>query len=125
MTIYVTKPVQVEAVQWNGGNTEQVATLCGAVKKDLLPGQIRVYSRKDQVYQMVYIGDYIVKTPNGDIETMSVKEFEAIYCLYPKRENDLMAKLRIACEALAALEHHTLPQHARVATAALEAIQGN
>ena len=31
--------------------------------------------------------------------------------------------LRISTEALVALEHHTLPQHARVATAALEAIR--
>lgn len=43
--------------------------------------------------------------------------------VHAKTVDTLTTKLRIAAEALAALEHHTLPQHARVATAALEIIQ--
>lgn len=36
---------------------------------------------------------------------------------------ELTPKLRVMAEALAVLEHHTLPQHARVARAALDFMQ--
>lgn len=38
-------------------------------------------------------------------------------------KQELLPKLIVAAEALAVLEHHVLPQHARVATAALDLLR--
>ena len=113
--LYVTRPVQVEAIQYIGTNYDEIASLCGANHeiKLLNPrnGELGIYGPMNQAgirttLCTLSIGGWVVKSPDGHIKRMSVREFEATYCPYPKRENDLMAKLRIACEALAALEQH-------------------
>lgn len=56
---YITKPVIVEAVQWDGHNEEAIKTLLGdAVGIDMIP-----------------VGCYIVKTGDGSLQAYTEKDF--------------------------------------------------
>ncbi len=62
------------------------------------------------------------KTSNVDFWSETNAPEELASCAWEIVRQELLPKLKVAAEALATLEHHTLPQHARVATAALNFI---
>lgn len=78
---YRHKPTEVEAIQWTGDNLSEIFTLTGRVKRDNLPsGQIGIYSPLESSgYRSAVIGDWIVKTPDGDVRPMKAEVFTAAY----------------------------------------------
>lgn len=86
MARYVQRPVEVEAIQWRGehGNLDELFALTGRIKRDGLPdGQIGIYSplHPSAGYRIAKIGDWVVKTLDGDVHPMRDEEFNSVYVL--------------------------------------------
>ena len=78
---YRRKPIEVEAIQWNGENLDCIFTLTGRIKRDDMPkGQIGIFSPRDKAgFRPASIGDWVVKTPDGDVRPISNEMFIATY----------------------------------------------
>lgn len=87
MTLYIKKPVVVEAVQWDGSwdkkliiealwpSMRTVATTAHPPTKTISHWSIDVSGHSNRVN----VGDYIVKHSNGDFEVVDAESFNEMY----------------------------------------------
>lgn len=73
---YIKKPVEVEAVQWDGKNTEEVRRLTSNAAK-LKNGQIQVPTAEGKITASV--GDYIIKENEGELYICKPDVFREAY----------------------------------------------
>lgn len=75
-------PTEIEAIQWTGKNLDALFTLTGRIKRDgLVDGEIGIFSPIEHKagYRSARIGDWIVKTADGDVRPMKPEVFAATY----------------------------------------------
>lgn len=87
---YRTKPFEIEAVQWNGRNTESIKDFVGVNANGeslfLLQNEIsgvwnepHVWDYLQKTWVSVNLGDYIIKGMKGEFYPCDAEVFEAKY----------------------------------------------
>lgn len=73
---YIKKPVEVEAVQWNGENTEEILEFTNRTAK-LENGEMKIATLEGTM--TVNVGDYIIKGVKGEVYPCKPDIFKATY----------------------------------------------
>ncbi len=83
---YRKKPVEIEAIKWNGNNTDEIIAFCGednvgfAIIKE--PNGSKYYSCQIATLEGVMVAnidDYIIKGVQGEVYPCKPDIFEATY----------------------------------------------
>lgn len=74
---YMTKPAQVEAVQYDGSNVNEVQDFCRDVI--VVDGVLKVGPRLNVLPYDVSIGSYVVKHDDGTFDVIQKHRFEKMY----------------------------------------------
>nr|DAI07899.1 MAG TPA: PGDYG protein [Caudoviricetes sp.] len=75
---YVKKPIEVEAVQWTGDNTEEIEEFAkGHIYRDLLEKCLLIKTLEGSMKAI--ISDYIIKDVNGGFYSCKPDIFEKTY----------------------------------------------
>lgn len=76
---YRKKPVVIDAVQWNGSNLQEIATLGGAreYEQDFLSDDLIIHTFEGDVKATK--GDWIIKGVKGELYPCKPDIFEATY----------------------------------------------
>jgi hypothetical protein len=72
---YVKKPIIVEAIQWNGRNTEDILKFCKVAEATLFDITIKTLEGN----MKAEIGDYIIKGIKGEFYPCKADIFEETY----------------------------------------------
>ncbi len=78
MTKFRIKPIDVEAVQYNGENESEIVLFTEYKTIAPLHGRYLTVSTEEGVYRL-YEGDWIIKGPNGELFPFKPGVFEAIH----------------------------------------------
>lgn len=73
---YIKKPVEVEAVQWNGENAEEVLEFTNRTA-EFKNGEMKILTLEGTM--TVSVGDYIIKGVKGEVYPCKPDIFEATY----------------------------------------------
>lgn len=78
---YIKKPVEIEAIQWNGKNTKKVRDFCNSGDGwncgQTNPDNLEIYTLEGTMYASV--NDYIIKGVNGEFYPCKPDIFEKTY----------------------------------------------
>ena len=76
---YRKKPVVIDAIQWNGSNLEEIATLGGAreYEQDFLGDDLVIHTLEGDMTARK--GDWIIKGVKGELYPCKPDIFEATY----------------------------------------------
>jgi len=72
-------PVEVEAIQWTGGNTEEIRAFCGDNLHEETGEPQTLTIRTLEGLHMASVGDYIIKGIAGEFYPCKPDIFEATY----------------------------------------------
>lgn len=78
---YIKKPVEVEAVQWNGENTEEVLEFTNRAAK-FENGKMQIATLEGTM--TANVGDYIIKGVKGEVYPCKPDIFKATYASIEK-----------------------------------------
>lgn len=69
MALFRKKPVEVEAMQWDGTNMDAVQQWIGEPRQDTFredyEGRARLWIEKGQTVAHLHVGDWIIREPDG------------------------------------------------------------
>ena len=78
LKMYVKKPTQVQAVQWNGTNFDEIQGLCSDMYVEC--GILKLpISGEDGIAEIGEVGSYVTKDPDGSWHICPRCEFEDQY----------------------------------------------
>ena len=78
MTTFRTKPIEIEAVQWRGGNQREIETLAMEVFQ-FDNTHLRLLLETKHGVITLEKGDWLVKRPDGCVEPVAENEFAKTY----------------------------------------------
>lgn len=95
MPIYRLRKTKVEAIQFTGGNTDEVEEFIGEkvtpyMSADLSTDKLALGVRNPQLSALILDGDYVVRLPNGSFTVFTEDSFEQTYKPIKESNNDLM-----------------------------------
>ncbi|MGL5316986.1 MAG: hypothetical protein ACRC92_27250 [Peptostreptococcaceae bacterium] len=63
---YRKKPVEIQAVEYNGSNAEEIKEFCGDSFENVMPGSLKITIKTLEGNITADIGDYIIKGIAGE-----------------------------------------------------------
>ena len=64
--LYISKPVQIEAVQWTGENTDEIKQFATSDENVSFQGGNTLFVNTNHGLTVAEVGDYIIKSSKGE-----------------------------------------------------------